>query len=434
MTATDGGRTGVDGGGTGSGAVGTVGGEHRIEDLARHSGTTVRTIRAYQDRGLLPRPGRRGRANVYDDAHLTRLRQISALLERGYTLASIKELLEAWDEGRGLSGVLGLVSEVEGPWTDEEPERLTRAELDELFGGSAEHSTDAVAEAAELGVLVPLLERPGEYLVPSPQELSVAAELHRAGVPLLALTEHLRELRAQVEHIAVRLMEFTGQHVFGPRLDARPTDEQATEAAGLVRRLRPLAQQTVDAELARAMRTFASRRLREHLRGGAESRGQEYPTTESPTTERQETERQETEGARGARPAPVGGTPETPAPGGIGRNGERHPATPLPTGIPAARRPAPAPETGAHDASVGSGTSGTSGSSGTSAPQDTESVPLPARTLAAVRELAGADQAAAFIAAAAEREVQARTMDRLTKDRRTNRHPAPAAPAPPDPR
>ncbi|HEY3480708.1 MAG TPA: MerR family transcriptional regulator, partial [Streptomyces sp.] len=43
---------------------------YRIEDLSHLSGTTVRTIRAYTDRGLLPKPERRGRANVYDDAHL----------------------------------------------------------------------------------------------------------------------------------------------------------------------------------------------------------------------------------------------------------------------------------------------------------------------------------------------------------------------------
>lgn len=112
------------------------GGRYRIEDLAHASGATVRTIRAYQDRGLLPTPERRGRANVYGDAHLVRLRQIADLLDRGYTLASIKELLEAWDAGRGLGGVLGLVAEVHGPWTDERAARITRAELDERFGGS----------------------------------------------------------------------------------------------------------------------------------------------------------------------------------------------------------------------------------------------------------------------------------------------------------
>ncbi|MFF0446054.1 MerR family transcriptional regulator [Streptomyces sp. NPDC004609] len=237
--------------------------EYRIEDLAHHSGATVRTIRAYQDRGLLPRPERRGRSNVYGSAHLARLRQIADLLDRGYTLASIKELLEAWDAGRGLGGVLGLVAEVQGPWSDEEAARITRAELDEKFGGPPDER--AVADAIELGVLEPLPGRDDAFLVPSPQELAVAAELHAAGVPLAAIAGHLRELRGQVEHIASRFLEFTTEHVFARYLGHRPpTDASAAEAASLVRRLRPLAQQTVDAELARAMRMFATRRL-QHL-------------------------------------------------------------------------------------------------------------------------------------------------------------------------
>ncbi|MFJ8488704.1 MerR family transcriptional regulator [Streptomyces sp. NPDC094038] len=241
---------------------------HRIEDLAHLSRTTVRTIRAYQDRGLLPRPERQGRANLYSDAHLTRLHQIADLLSRGYTLASIKELLDAWDTGRGLAGVLGLVTEAEGPWTDEEPVRLTRADLDARFGGTPDDA--AVAEAVALGVLEPVADDPGSFLVPSPQELAVAAELYAAGVPLLAISEHLRELRPQVEHIAARFLEFTTEHVFARYLDdpGHRTDAGAAEAASLVRRLRPLARQTVDAELARAMRLFAPREVRRQLGAG----------------------------------------------------------------------------------------------------------------------------------------------------------------------
>ncbi|CAM5525611.1 MerR family transcriptional regulator [Streptomyces canus] len=245
---------------------------HRIEDLAHLSGATVRTIRAYQDRGLLPRPERRGRANIYTDTHLVRLRQIADLLDRGYGLASIKELLEAYDSGRGLGGILGLVAEVDGPWTDEEAVRISRAELDARFGGTPDEA--AVAEAVELGVLEPVPGEDGLFLVPSPQELAVAVELHAAGVPLSAISGHLRELRGQVEHIASRFLEFTTQHVFARYLEGphQPTDTDAAEAASLVRRLRPLAQQTVDAELARAMRTLAVRQLRQHL-GSSETSG-----------------------------------------------------------------------------------------------------------------------------------------------------------------
>jgi DNA-binding transcriptional MerR regulator len=241
---------------------------YRIEDLAHLSGATVRTIRAYQNRGLLPRPQRRGRANVYANAHLMRLRQIADLLDRGYTLASIKELLEAWDAGRGLGGVLGLVAEVDGPWTDEQAVRISRAELGERFGGTPDDV--AVAEAVELGVLEPVPGDDEVFRVPSPQELAVAVELHAAGVPLSAISGHLRELRGQVEHIASRFLEFTTEHVFARYLDGphRPTEADAAVAASLVRRLRPLAQQTVDAELARAICLFAVRHLRLHL--GAE--------------------------------------------------------------------------------------------------------------------------------------------------------------------
>ncbi|MEU0160070.1 MerR family transcriptional regulator [Streptomyces sp. NPDC006261] len=289
-----------------------------MEDLARAGGATVRTIRAYQDRGLLPTPERRGRANVYGEAHLARLLQIADLLERGYTLASIKELLEAWDAGRGLGGVLGLVAEVHGPWTDEKADRITREELDAKFGGSQDDQ--AIAEAVALGVLERVPGRPDEFLVPSPQELAVAVELHAAGVPLLAISGHLKELRGQVEHIASRFLEFTTEHVFARYLGHRPpTDSDAAEAASMVRRLRPLARQAVDAELARAMRTFATRHLHHHL------------------------------------------------------------------------------------------------ASGESAVEESETRPvlLPVRTMQAVQDLVGVDQVAAFVSAAAEREVRARTLDAL---------------------
>ncbi|NSC22653.1 MerR family transcriptional regulator [Streptomyces albus subsp. chlorinus] len=326
--------------------------EYRIEDLAHRSGATVRTIRAYQDKGLLPKPERRGRANVYDETHLARLRQIADLLERGYTLASIKELLQAWDEGRGLGGVLGLVAEVDGPWTDEQSGHLSRAELEELFGG--EHDETAVAEAMELGVLEPLPGREDEFRVPSPQELSVAVELHRAGVPLLAVTEQLRELRGQVEHIAARFLEFTDEHVFARYTGAQLSETDATEAADLVRRLRPLAQRTVEAELARAMQKLAARSLRAHLRSAAApatgTSARPEPATASP-----------------ARSAPDGGGPGTFPPGAGGPG--------------------------------------------------TEQVRLPADTVREVRALVGEARTGEFIAAAAEREVRARAMDRMAAER-----------------
>ncbi|MEF3114419.1 MerR family transcriptional regulator [Streptomyces chrestomyceticus] len=370
--------------------------EYRIEDLAHISGTSVRTIRAYQDRGLLPKPERRGRANVYGDEHLERLRRTADLLDRGYTLASIKELLEAWDTGRGLGGVLGLVAEIDGPWSDEEAARITREELDAAFGGSPDE--EALADAVELGVLERLPGSGDVFRVPSPQELAVAAELHSAGVPLTAISGHLRELRGQVEHIAARFLDFTTEYVFHPYLDHQPTEAEATEAAGLVRRLRPLAQQTVDAELARAMRTMATRYIHHHLgdinnvsgsggSGGGSSSGSGSGSGS------------ELSGSRAGQDA----TPE-PA-----RSTSPHP-TSADTGT-SAPEVTPAPTADAYTDSH------TDTDTNADADADATMIALPADAVRAVRDLVGPENVAAFITAATRREVHARTMDELAVHR-----------------
>lgn len=238
--------------------------EYRIDDLARAAGTTVRNVRAYQDRGLLPPADRRGRANVYQQEHLERLRLIAQLLDRGHTLAGIKELLDAWESGRGLGGVLGLVAEVTAPWTDEAAERISREALVASFHGVEDHQ--AIADAVRLGVLEP--EPPlvdpadaAQFLVPSPGLLAVAVELHELGVPLPAIVAHLEELRGDIDHLARRFVEFSAIHVFVRYAGHQLGDAEAAEAIGTVRRLRPLAQSVVDAELARAMRAEATRLL-----------------------------------------------------------------------------------------------------------------------------------------------------------------------------
>lgn len=357
---------------------------YRIEDLARESGTTVRTIRAYQDRGLLPKSERRGRANLYGPVHLTRLRKISDLLERGYTLASIKELLEAWDAGTGLDGVLGLVDEMRRPWSSERPGRVRRSQLTAMFGV---RDDSAIAEAVALDVLEPVGDSASgeeEFLVPSPQELTVAAELHAAGVPLPAIAGHLREVRGDMEHIAKRFMEFTVEHVFMRFLDHAPNEEEATEAADLVRRLRPLAQQTVDAELARAMHTLATRMVRQHA-GDSDVSASFISSIQSTP----------------ARPDPTQAAP-------IRRPPDVPPALPPDPGEDSAEPAARA--TGEPDASAPGG-------------GDAVSVPLAAATVEAVRALVGSEGAAAFITAAAEREVQTRVMDALAAGGRSGEGP-----------
>lgn len=143
-----------------------------MEELAGLAGITVRTLRFYRERKLIPPPRREGRIAWYDDHHLARLRTIAALLERGHTLTGIAELAEALDHGRDMAAVLGVTP------TEEEPVRLTPEELAARFEG--EVTPDNLAAAMELGYL----GTDGDEIVHiSRRLLDVSSALVREGIP-----------------------------------------------------------------------------------------------------------------------------------------------------------------------------------------------------------------------------------------------------------
>src|SRR3954465_4587411 len=123
-----------------------------IDELARRGGTTVRTVRMYQERGLLSPPDRRGRRAAYRAEHLIRLRLVQRLSDRGYSLAAIKDLTDAWDAQHGLAHVLGLGAAVVAPSDDAPPQRYTVDALAEMFPGDEDLS--GLQRAVEMGLLV----------------------------------------------------------------------------------------------------------------------------------------------------------------------------------------------------------------------------------------------------------------------------------------
>jgi DNA-binding transcriptional MerR regulator len=219
--------------------------EYRIDELARRAGTSVRNVRVYQDRGLLAPPRRQGRVGWYGEDHLERLRLIGRMLERGYTFATIRELLEAWSGGAGLGDVLGLGEAISGPWTHEEPGHVTRALLRQRFGPQADDGF--VTEALRLG----LLERDGSrYRVPSPRLLEAGAEMVAAGMPLTAVLAVAVALRTHLDQVAELLFSVVAANL--------PTDSpDPSHVAESVARLRPHALQAVEAAFGLAMRDQA---------------------------------------------------------------------------------------------------------------------------------------------------------------------------------
>jgi DNA-binding transcriptional MerR regulator len=68
--------------------------ELTVDELASRAGVTVRTVRFYAGRGLLPPPRLRGRTGLYGPDHLARLELVRELQSLGLTLASIEKHLE----------------------------------------------------------------------------------------------------------------------------------------------------------------------------------------------------------------------------------------------------------------------------------------------------------------------------------------------------
>lgn len=236
--------------------------EYRVDELARRAGTSVRNVRVYQDRGLLDPPRRQGRVGYYSDRHLERLRLIGRLLDRGYTFATISELLAAWSDGGGLGHVLGITEAIGGPWSDERPGYVT---VDDLRGRFlVDDVSEFVARAIEVGVLEP----DGSGLrVHSPHLLDAAADLVAVGIPLPTVIDMTADLREHLDRVAALFFRAVSENLTPLVAD----DDLAAEEhlAQVVRALRPHAARAVGAMFALSMRERADQVV-EQLTGGSE--------------------------------------------------------------------------------------------------------------------------------------------------------------------
>lgn len=96
-----------------AGGRGIATGEERhysIGDLAREFGVSLRTLRFYEDRGLL-HPRREGSSRVYTARDKVRLQMILKGKQLGFTLTEVLELIGAVSQGKTASLELALKPE-----------------------------------------------------------------------------------------------------------------------------------------------------------------------------------------------------------------------------------------------------------------------------------------------------------------------------------
>ncbi|KPK08697.1 MAG: MerR family transcriptional regulator [Betaproteobacteria bacterium SG8_39] len=110
-------------------------GEYSIGELAREFDVTPRTIRFYEDQGLLA-PRREGQRRIYTQRERTRLKLTLRGKRLGLSLSEIRELIDMYEPGR-----------------DERPqlERFLAA-LESHRGALEQQRTDIEAQLSEIAV------------------------------------------------------------------------------------------------------------------------------------------------------------------------------------------------------------------------------------------------------------------------------------------
>ena len=210
-----------------------------IDDLARRAGLPVRTIREYHTMRLLPPPARKGRIGLYSARHIQRLELIARLQRRGYSLAGIRDLLQAWDTGTGLTALLGVDR---GPVAlDEIPLRLTRSELSERLPGLDQATLD---RAHAVGLVQP--DGPSHFLVRSPALVDLAASGVRLGVSLGEMLDQIGVLTAEIDALAKRMAQPIVERICEPVTGS----DHAADLPGFLARGRLLLLQGVASMLA----------------------------------------------------------------------------------------------------------------------------------------------------------------------------------------
>jgi DNA-binding transcriptional MerR regulator len=180
-----------------------------IDDLARLAGLPVRTIREYHTMRVLPPPQRKGRVGLYDAGHIQRLELVARLQHRGYSLAGIRDLLDAWDSGTELTALLGVER---GPGAlDEAPLRLTRAELFARLPGL---DAATLRQAQETGLV--RAAGSSDFLVRSPALIDLVADGVRVGIGLGEMLGVIGELIAQLDATASAVAQSIVEQIWQP--------------------------------------------------------------------------------------------------------------------------------------------------------------------------------------------------------------------------
>ena len=217
-----------------------------IDELARRSGMTVRNVRAYQSRGLLPPPEVKGRTGFYGPEQLARIELIRELQADGFNLEAIRRLIDS--AGGSSEELLRFTRAVKAPFEDEQPQVVEAADLARRWGSN---DTQLIRRAEKLGILRPLGD--GRFEELSPRLARAGDELAALGIPPETALEVTARLRRHADGVARVFVELFLERVWKPfEKEGRPAERWPAVREAL-ERLRPLATESLVAIFQLAM-------------------------------------------------------------------------------------------------------------------------------------------------------------------------------------
>lgn len=122
---------------------------YTITELTREFGISTRTLRFYEDEGLI-HPERRGRTRLYRSSDRRLVREILRGRRIGFTLAEIREIIQVYKDPPGEAGQLKLLMKK----IDEKRDNLRRKrkDIDETLKELDNIEDSCLVRLAEIGV------------------------------------------------------------------------------------------------------------------------------------------------------------------------------------------------------------------------------------------------------------------------------------------
>jgi DNA-binding transcriptional MerR regulator len=202
-----------------------------LDELTKRVGMSVRNIRFYTTKGLVPPPVRRGRSGYYSGDHLARLELVRELQAHGFTLSAIEGYM-AKIPSNASPETIALHRTLLAPWMAEMPETISRKELVRRAGRPL--SDDELATLNALGILFPTKQ--GKFQVTT-AHLSVGVALLDLGMPPEAAIAAQEIFTAHGRAIADELTELFKKQVWPAYKEQGVSPDQLRE---MVEKFKPV--------------------------------------------------------------------------------------------------------------------------------------------------------------------------------------------------